>query len=207
MLFQDPTRIDWEVVMLDLIDQVRTQPEMDPVLRVALLRKVLELGLEGSEPLQAALGGFKNLVDQADVDVERAVDGPREPRGRSDAAQGGGVPPVPARPDGRCARMRWRAGRTVQRLLAGRPQAVGWLAREPEGWRVRTGAVLPAAGTLRIAVPGEDGHGAWKKIGAIDQGRPRLIGRRRPGAGRRAGRSSSSPRTRAAREDSSGKPE
>ena len=34
----------------------------------------------------------------------------------------------------------------VQRLMAGRPQAVGWLARETDGWRVRTGAVLPAAG-------------------------------------------------------------
>jgi hypothetical protein len=45
MLLQDPAQIDWEVTLLDLIDQVRTQPGMDPVLRVALLRKVLELGL------------------------------------------------------------------------------------------------------------------------------------------------------------------
>jgi hypothetical protein len=62
----------------------------------------------------------------------------------------------------------------VQRLLSARPQAVGWLAHEPDGWQVRTGGVLPATGMLRIAVPGKDGHGEWKKIGAIDQGRPRL---------------------------------
>ena len=83
MLFQDPTQIDWEVVMLDLIDQVRTQPGMDPVLRVALLRKVLELALEGSEPLQAALGRPEEPGRPGRRGRQRAVDGPREPGGRA----------------------------------------------------------------------------------------------------------------------------
>ena len=94
MLLQDPTQIDWEVTLLDLIDQVRTQPGMDPVLRVALLRKVLELGLEGSEPLQAALGRPEEPGRSGRRGRQRAVDGPREPRGRSGAAQGVGVRPV-----------------------------------------------------------------------------------------------------------------
>jgi hypothetical protein len=51
---------------------------------------------------------------------------------------------------------------------------VGWLAREPEGWRIRTGAVLPPHGDLQIAVPGDDSHGAWKKIGVIDHSQPRV---------------------------------
>ena len=51
---------------------------------------------------------------------------------------------------------------------------MGWLAREPEGWSVRTGAVLPREGELRVAVAGNDGHGAWKKVGVIEQGKPRL---------------------------------
>jgi hypothetical protein len=51
---------------------------------------------------------------------------------------------------------------------------MGWLAREPDGWRVRTGGVLPPGGELYIAVAGDDGHGAWKKIGVIDRGRLRL---------------------------------
>ncbi len=65
----EPDRIDWETMILDMIDQVRSQPDMDPVLRLALLRNILQIGLEGSDPLQQALDGFKKLVDQADIDT------------------------------------------------------------------------------------------------------------------------------------------
>ena len=173
MLFQEPTRIDWEAVMLDLIDQVRTQPDMDPVLRVALLRKVLELALEGSAPLQDTLGAYKVLADQADVDTNVPWMDPENREAEQMRPKASAF--LRSLPDLSAARKDALARRAaVQGLLAGRPQAVGWLAREPEGWQVRTGVVLPAAGTLRIAVPGKAGHAEWKKVGAIDQGRPRL---------------------------------
>ena len=173
MLFKDPTQIDWEVVMLDLIDHVRTEPGMDPVLRVALLRKVLELAMAGSEPLQAALGGLKNQVDQADVDANVPWMDPdnREAEHMRPKASSflRSLPDLTAMRKDAMARTA-----AVNRTMTGRPQSVGWLASEPDGWRVRTGAVLPAQGTLFIVVAGEDGHGAWKKIGVIDQSRPRL---------------------------------
>ncbi len=173
LLFQDPTQIDWEVVMLDLIEQVRGQPGMDPVLRVALLRKVLELALEGSEPLQAALGGLKNQVDQADVDVNVPW---MDPESReADQVRPKASAFVRSLPDLTAARKDALARRAAARgLMAIRPQAVGWLAREPDGWRVRTGAVLPSHGTLSIAIAGGDGHGTWKAVGVLDQGRARL---------------------------------
>jgi hypothetical protein len=180
MLFQDPSQIDWEVMTLDLIDQVRSQPGMDPVLRVALLRKVLELGLEGSEPLQAVLGGLKTKIDQADVDVNVPWMDP-EDRG-ADQTRPKAAAFVRSLPDLTPMRKDVLARRAAVRgLMAGRPKPVGWLARETDGWRIRTSAVLPAQGTLRIVVPGDDGHGAWKKIGAIDQSRPRLISPDNPG--------------------------
>jgi hypothetical protein len=173
LLFQDPTQIDWEVVILDLIDQVRNQPGMDPVLRVALLRKILELGLEGSEPLQTALGGLKNQVDQADVDVNVPW---MDPESReADQVRPKASAFIRSLPDLTALRKNVLARQSaVRRLMASRAEAVGWLAREPEGWQVRSGAVLPSLGTLRIALMGDDGHGTWKKIGIIDQGRARL---------------------------------
>ncbi len=195
MLLQDPTQIDWEVTMLDLVDQVRTQPGMDPVLRVALLGKVLELGLEGSEPLQAALGRPEGPGRPGRRGRQRAVDGPREPRGRPGAAQGRGVRPALARPGGAA---QGRAGppgegpaaddRTSPGGGLAGPRA-GGLAGPHRGGRCRSRA------SSRSRSPGDDGHGAWKKIGVIDQGRPRLTvptTRRWP----RGGRSSSSPRSR-----------
>ena len=173
LLLQDPTQIDWEVTLLDLIDQVRTQPGMDPVLRVALLRKVLELGLEGSEPLQAALGGLKNQVDQADVDVNVPWMDPESREAESVRPKAAAF--VRHLPDLTALRKEVLARRSkVQRLMADRPRAVGWLARGTEGWLVRTGAVLPQQGTLQIATAGNEGHGVWTRIGIIDQGRPRL---------------------------------
>jgi hypothetical protein len=173
LLFQDPTQVDWEVVMLDLIDQVRHQPGMDPVLRVALLRKVLELALEGSEPLQGALGGLKNQVDQADVDVNVPW---MDPESReADQVRPKATAFIRSLPDLTALRKDVLARRATSRvLMASRPQPVGWLALEPQGWQIRTGAVLPSHGTLRIAIAGGDGHGTWKKVGILDQGRARL---------------------------------
>jgi hypothetical protein len=62
----------------------------------------------------------------------------------------------------------------VRGMVVGPPQAVGWLARGPEGWTIRTGSAPSGPGALLVATPGDDGHGAWKKIGMIDQGRPRV---------------------------------
>jgi hypothetical protein len=173
MLFQDPTQVEWEAVILDLVDQVRHHPGMDPILRVALLRKVLELGLEGSEPLKAALGGLKNQVDQVDVDVNVPW---MDPESReADLVRPKASAFIRALPDLTALRKDALARRSeVRRVMASRPQAVGWLAREPDGWQVRSGAVLPSHGTLRIALSGDDGHGTWKTIGVIDQGRARL---------------------------------
>jgi hypothetical protein len=173
MLSQDPARIDWEVVILDLVEDVRTQPGMDPVLRVALLRKVLELGLEGSDPLQKALGPLKDRVDQGDVDVNVPWMDPESKE--ADQVRPKASAFIRSLPDLAGLRKDALARRAaVRRLLTGHPQALGWLAHEPEGWRVRTGAVVPPQGELHVAAPGADGHGAWKKIGVLDRGRPRL---------------------------------
>src|SRR5262249_2881194 len=61
-LLLEPAGIDWEADLLDLIKQVRAEPGMDPVLRLWLLKKVLDSSLQGSDPLQKALARFKDQV-------------------------------------------------------------------------------------------------------------------------------------------------
>ena len=173
VFLQGPAQIDWEVAVLDLIDTVRNQPGMDPVLRLALLRKVLELGMEGSEPLQSVLGGFRNQVDQADVDVNVPW---MDPDSReADQMRHKAASFFRHQPDLTAMRKDVLARREkVQHLTAGHPRSVGWLALEPAGWLVRTSAVVPQRGSLRIVAAGPDGRGSWKTIGVIDRGRPRL---------------------------------
>ncbi len=173
MLFQDPSRIDWETVMIDLLDGIRTQPEMDPVLQIALLRKVLESAVEGSEPLREVLRGFKNRLDQAGVDVNVTW---MDPENReADKMRPKAAVFVRSLPDLAAARKEAAALRArLSRQMTHRPQPVGWLAREPGGWRVRTGSVLPEAGSLWVVMPGDGSHGAWRKVGTLDQSKPRL---------------------------------
>ncbi|MGP0064094.1 MAG: hypothetical protein ACLQGP_10915 [Isosphaeraceae bacterium] len=173
MLFQDPGRIDWETVMIDLIEAIKTQPEMDPVLQIALLRKVVESAVEGSEPLRTALAAFKTRAEQADVDVNVPwMDPDSREADRMRPRASGFVRSLPDIAHARKEAIALRA--RVDRQITQRPQPVGWLAREPAGWRIRTGSVLPEAGTLWVVMPGDGTHGAWKKIGSLTLAKPQL---------------------------------
>jgi hypothetical protein len=173
IFLQEARKIDWETALLDLLERIRTQPGLDPVLRVALLRKVLELAVAGSAPLREALGVFKNLVDQADVDVNVPWMDPHNDE--ADLMRTKATALLRSLPDLNAARkeaLRRRA--QLERIVTRRPRTVGWLAREGDGWHVRTGSVLPAQGALQVIVPDESSHGTWKQVGLIDQANPRL---------------------------------
>ncbi len=172
-LFQEPAQIDWETVMVDLIDQIRNQPEIDPILQVALLRNVLQSAVEGSEPLRGALGGFKKQVDQADVDTNLPWMDPENAESERMRPKAAGF--IRSLPDLTAARKEAAAIRVrLDRLLARHPKPIGWLARDAEGWQVRSGSVVPQEGTLWTIIPGEAGRGAWRKVGVINQAKPKL---------------------------------
>ncbi|MHB1556254.1 MAG: hypothetical protein ACYC61_02120 [Isosphaeraceae bacterium] len=173
LLQVSPEKIDWEPMILDMIDQVRTQPGLDPVLRVALLRNVLALGMEGSDPLQQALGGFRKLVDEADVDTNVPW---MDPENReADQVRPKALALVRSLPDIAPARKHALARRdAIRRVLAERPRTVGWLAREGDAWQIRTGTTPAPDGAIQLVVPGDGGHSSWRKIGAVEKGKPRL---------------------------------
>src|SRR5947209_8228331 len=50
-------------------------------------------------------------------------------------------------------------------------RSVGWLARDREGWRIRTGATVPNQGDLWVVVPLESKRGEWRKVGTIAGGK------------------------------------
>jgi hypothetical protein len=174
-LLLEPTGIDWEVDLLDLMTQVRTESGMDSVLQVWLLKKVLDSSLQGSDPLQKALARLKDQVDQAGVNVDACWMDPacRE----ANQARPGALACLLSLPDMGAFRQDALARRAaIGRLLTGHPTAIGWLAHEPgEGWRIRTGGGLPQEGELYIALASDEGRGRWKKIGVIAKGRPQLL--------------------------------
>ena len=51
--------------MIDLMKAIRSSENMDPLLQVALLKKVAEYAIEGSEPLRVALGRSRSFSSKA----------------------------------------------------------------------------------------------------------------------------------------------
>jgi len=55
--------------MIDLVAAIKEDPDIDPLLQVALLRRVVDLAGQGSEPLRESLKDGLAMLEQADVDV------------------------------------------------------------------------------------------------------------------------------------------
>jgi hypothetical protein len=163
----------WENLMFDLIDGIRRQTDMDPILQVALLRQVVEAAMQGSEPLREALESVKTQVDEPAVDVTVPWMNPEAPRlmaSRAEAAQ-----LVQTLPDLALTRKKSLARRAeVEREIARFYRSVGWLVRNADGWRLRSGVAIPLQGDLWVVAPLENKRGQWRKVGIIDGGKPKI---------------------------------
>jgi hypothetical protein len=169
VLADDSKLTQWETVMIDLVGAIRNQPDMEPILQVALLRKVVEAGAKGSEPLREALEAVRAHLDDANVDVNVPWMNPEAPRqpNRSQAAQ-----VVESLPDLASVRADALARRErLERAIARIYRTVGWLSQNADGWQLHSGVATPQEGDLWVVVPKEDKHGQWKKAGTITKGK------------------------------------
>jgi hypothetical protein len=156
----------WEKLMLDLVEAILRAPDIEPILQVVLLRKVVESAIEGSEPLRASFESLKARLDVANIDANVPWMNPDVPRvGRERALQvvqnlGGALEPrkqVLARAN----EIETNALRTYR--------TAGWLVHEPDGWQLRSGVVLPPAGELSVIMMLETKQGEWRKVGAVSE--------------------------------------
>jgi hypothetical protein len=173
-ILEDPTSLNrWESVMIDLVNAIIGQPDIDPILQVGLLRKVIDSAIEGSDLLQEPLANIKNRLDRARVDVNALwmdPEGPQPDRSRSEARElvqalrGSMVTPqqISTRRD------------QIEKGFAQVYRPVGWLALDPAGWQVRSGPTNPDQGDLWVVVRRVAGHGEWRKLGTIVGGKPTI---------------------------------
>jgi hypothetical protein len=164
----------WDRAMTDMLGSIRSSPEMDPLLQVALLRKVLDLAMEGSEPLREALGPSKSLLDQADVDVNVPWMDPEN--SDADRLRPKAVEVVKSLPDfDEVRRGAQQHRQLIEKIVHRLTRPVGWLIREGRRCDVRVGKVLPPKGDLWVIVPGEGARTAWKQVGTIQNSRVKVL--------------------------------
>jgi hypothetical protein len=168
----------WETVMRDLVARILDEPDIDPILQVALLRRVLDSAVEASEPLKEALGAMKTRLDQANVDINVPWMNPETAnidRSRTVAADAiqrlRTVAMLP--PAERILDLRDRIEHSALQTYP----TVGWLARDGDKWQVRTGGTVPNQGELWVVLPLDQKTGRMKKLGRIDGGKPTIDAR------------------------------
>jgi hypothetical protein len=174
ILGKEATFTNWEEVMLDLMTAIRSAPEMDPLLQVALLRKVAGNAIEGSEALRATLTPIKDHLEQGDVDVNVPWMDPDN--AESNRLRPTALEMVTSMPSLAEALTEARVRRErVEQVIKRFPRTVGWLAKEDNGWQVKTGGVLPHEGDLWVIFPEGDARSTWKQVGAINNGTITLL--------------------------------
>jgi hypothetical protein len=171
-ILADPATTDrWETVMLDLVEAIIKEPEIDPILQIVLLRKVVESAMEGSEPLRESFEKIKMRLDAANLDVGVPWMNPEIPRPeRNRAAQFVQSLNHLLEPRKQVLARHDQIERDV--MVAYRP--VGWLKHTTDGWELQSGASVPPDGELWVVVPAPNKTGEWRKVGAITKSRPKL---------------------------------
>jgi hypothetical protein len=176
-LLVDGLKVDqWEGLIIELYNAILREPEIDPILQVALLRKTLEAGIEGSHPFRESLEAMKARLDQAGIAVnvawmdaeDRGVE-----RARSEAAQFIQSLPDITQSGNEILNRRRQIERSVARIY----RIAGWITRVNDHWKLQSGAGLPREAELLVIAPTRQSLGQWKNVGAIAEGKPRIDAR------------------------------
>jgi hypothetical protein len=163
----------WETVMIDLVDAILRQPDIDPILQLVLLKRVVAAAVEGSEPLRLSLEALTNQLDRARVNVFINWIDPQtvqlaETQVEADRLIQAVRHTVPS------AKQVLDVRDKIEQSVAKTYRPVGWLARDGAGIEVRTGVSIPREGDLLVVAPLPTGRGQWKKVGIITGGKPKI---------------------------------
>jgi hypothetical protein len=164
----------WEQSTIQIAQQIWADSEMDPILQLTLLRKVLELAARGSYPLAIALGTHQRVFVAAKGDLPKV------------AWPTPGSPEAAAkRPDARKLLERLPAlepvltvaatqkEHLVAKIAATDREIAGWLAwMGQKGWQCQGAPSLPDGAQLVVIVKGEEQQLSWKPVGKVLHGKP-----------------------------------
>jgi hypothetical protein len=172
ILADESKLVQWERVMRDLCARILDEPDIDPILQVALLRRVLDSAVEGSEPLKEALGPMKTRFDAAQVDINVPWMSPETDNLERNHAMAAQVIDLLRRLLPPAKAIDTLRDKVEHDVLQTYP-TVGWLAKDRDDWRVRTGGTVPKQGDLWVVLP-SDKTGRLKKVGKLDGGKPAI---------------------------------
>jgi hypothetical protein len=160
---------NWDAVMIDLTSAVRSDPDIDPLLKMALLRRICNYANAGSYSLSRVLSPVLATLTQSDVDVNVPWMDPAN----ADAAR---LRPkakalIAGLPDfAEIGRKAKALASEIEAYPARVPRPVGWLQWDESRWHVRSPSPIAEDADLWVAVPKGLREAAWKKAGSVRDG-------------------------------------
>ena len=161
----------WEATFFRIATTVQSSEKMDPILKVILLQKVLEVAIPGSESLRSSFAQFQTILNSVPIDPAVPwMDPLNEDAVRVRGLAAGVLSRLPALTDvGKSAAASLRAFREP---LDKTHEWIGWIYRDrDQKWQCPIGGGQAADGELFVAVPIAGMTSLkWMSIGAIKTG-------------------------------------
>jgi hypothetical protein len=163
----------WDHAIVRIAQWVQETPDMDPVVRLLLLRKVVELGSRGSYPLTLALAEHLRVIQKAQLNLEKvAWSDPEaedvEPVRKSAQKVLDQIPPLTP-----VLALAARHRQELAKLIGGSiHEVIGWLAWDKDkGWQCKVGGEVPGSATLFIVARDTSQQARWQPVGKLLNGK------------------------------------
>ncbi|MCA9015742.1 MAG: hypothetical protein KDA77_10465, partial [Planctomycetaceae bacterium] len=179
MTVEIPQALDgsWETTFLNLLEALYNDEQMEPILKYQLLRSVLEIGSQGSLPLQKVFAGdLKNL---SDVNVDPAANwiDPGDPRAQFARKQVTDKLKTLSSPLKKQAVIDKQLNESGKHKQTVKYKWIGWISRNAQGEPViRFDVDHPPreTGELIVIAAEKDTNPIFQTVGNIDQGKIKL---------------------------------
>jgi hypothetical protein len=164
----------WEQGFASIAKAIIGNDQLDPILKVIFLQKVLDVACQGSHCLQSAFAHYREILGSSGIDPAlpwmdvKSEDARRARELAEDLLHR--LPPMPQVIQDTAMRLK-----ELRSPLGPTYQWVGWLVRDKDGWKGRLQSGGPDSSKLFMAVPriGEEAW-VWTEVGRIQAGKPEL---------------------------------
>jgi hypothetical protein len=161
----------WQDTSVDIAERILAEPEMDPILRLIIFKKVLNYAGKGSYPLWLAVGEQRDYLDKLKLNLDVSWINPDDEAAKEVRSQAKDALQKLPSLKGVLKHASEQKKKLEARISKSERTLIGWLARGEAGWEYRSDFPAPARDfLLEVLVPGEGKAAAWRTIGKLQKG-------------------------------------
>lgn len=165
---------NWEAAFAAMVTRLQTDPHLDPLLKLQLLQRVLEIGGEGSTAFRHAFARHQEILEASPVDPTVNWIDPDDADGQTARALAERIVRRLPDPQAAAAALQDRLAELKQPDLGGTFRWIGWLRRDRNGNWMGAAPVRPveslSAELFVLSVPAADAPGQLVPIGRLAGG-------------------------------------